>query len=107
MSYLDLIHMRWPDFGVLLQLLDVSNAEIAYANALYLPLLIQLLERLPHLFPLGTACIWAVYQEQIHIAIAARINLFYAVETFLVGLSNASACRENLGADEHLGPREA
>ena len=108
-TYLDLIDMRRPDFRVALHLLNLRHPIITHPDALRPPLLIQPLQRQPHLLPLRAPAVWTVYQEQIHIPIPTitTINLPHALHTLPVALLHAARRSEDLGRGEDLASRQS
>lgn len=55
--------MWWPGLGVLLQLLNVSNAKVADTNSLAPALLVCSLQSSPHELPCFCTTIGAVNEE--------------------------------------------
>src|ERR1700734_826278 len=105
-TYLNLINMRRPNRRISLHLLNMPDPEITHANALCFTYLIECLQRLPNLRPRLLSAGRTVYQEAIHITICP-IDFLHAIEALLDRLRRASACGEDFGCDEDVGPLEA
>jgi len=98
--------MRRPNLRICLHLLNMSDPIITHPDTLGFVRLIQLLQRLPHFFPLLLAPLGTVYQEAIDIPLRP-VNLVHAVEALLQRLRKAASGREDLGRDEDVGALEA
>jgi hypothetical protein len=104
---LDLIRARRPGGGIILQLLDVPDAEIAHSDGSRLPFFVQLLQGQPHLLALRRAAVRRVDQEQIDVAVRARVDGRYAVEEGVVCSFYGPETRHDFRGDEDLVSREA
>jgi hypothetical protein len=105
-TYLDLVDMRRPNLRVCLHLLNMSDPIITHPNALSFADLVQLLQRLPHFFPLLLAPVRTVYQKAIDIPLLP-VNLVHTVDALLQRLRKAAAGRKDLGRDEDVVALEA
>ena len=105
-THLNLINMRRPDLRPLAHLLYMPDAIIANPNTLRLPLIHQLLQRLPHLLPRRRPPTRTVNQKQIHIPLLA-VDLGHALPTLPVRGVGAAARGEDLGRDEDVFARDA
>lgn len=85
----------------------MPDPEIAHADTPRLALLHHPLQRLPHLLPVSRPAVRAVYQEQIHIPVLARVDGFDALEALLIAFFDGAAGGEDLGGEEDFGARDA
>lgn len=82
--------------------------KVADANGPGPALLVQPLERQPHLpAVLGADAVWRVHQKQIHVPLRARVDLLDALQRPLVRLALAEPRVADLGRDEDVGARQA
>lgn len=84
-----------------LQLLNMSNAEVADTNCPRLALFQQLLQGLPHLLSGLRSAARCVYQEQVHVPVLA-IHLVHAFQHLRIRLVYAAFGEEDLGGKEDI-----
>ena len=97
--------MRRPYLGIALHAFDVLNAEVAHANALRLALVIETLQRLPHLLDLLASPAGAMDHEQVHVSVF-RVHLLDTLDTLLIALLDGAGRNEDLRGDEDVFTRQ-
>jgi hypothetical protein len=84
----------------------MSDPIITHPNTLGFANLVQLLQCLPHFFPLLLAPVRTVYQKAIDIPFLP-VNLVHTVDALLQRLRKAAASGKDLGRDEDIVALEA
>ncbi len=107
-TYLNLVHLRRPYFGIALHFFNMRHPKITNANALRFPLLYQPLQRLPHLLSRLRAPTRRMYQEQIHIStLPAPFDLLDAFYTFFVCRFQGAPSSQYLSCEKDFGTFKA
>lgn len=106
-AHFNLVDVGRPDFGVLLQFLNVLNAKVADADTPRLLLVEKLLEGQPHFLSLLGPAVGAMDEEEVDVA-RVEVELLHALAALGVALVEGVAGLEDLGGDEdiaagHLG----
>lgn len=104
-TYLDLVNVRRPDSGELLELLDMADAEVADADAPGMALVVQALEGLPHFAAGLGAAAGAVDEEQVDDTAVLGVELAHALQALGVAGVDGAGGAQDLGRQEHVLPR--
>ena len=91
--------MRRPYPRILFHLLNMADPKITHPNTPRLPLTLQSLQRLIHLFHSRRASTWRMYEEEIDITLLS-VNLMNTIQALLVRLLRTATSAQDFRGKE-------